>query len=123
MLTLVSCSEAAGQQNLPSQIIGSWKGTNEEGRPVRIEFTSDGEYLVSVDNNTLTVNIMESGAIKYKILNDSIPLRIALYGEKDQASFGQLVAEFPSGDQLELIPLDDEELQEMKDLGIRLMRF
>lgn len=120
-LCTVGIASAAMSQNDQS-LVGVWEGTNRQGNAIKIEFSQDGYYFLTVDGNGLTTSIQDAGQVKYAVESKQPPFRIKLFGEKDHSSFGNLDADFGENGQLELTQIVEESAFSPRESDVVLKR-
>ena len=92
----------------PPPIVGVWQGVNNQGSPVRIEFSEDGRYALQIGGKTLISPKTEDNLVTYTVTPHPVHLQIALVDATDQVILGELIAGFPEKDRLQLTVITTE---------------
>lgn len=107
---LLSCN--SNQQN---EIVGSWTGSNDNGHNVKIEFTKNGEYHLSlISEDGSKTQLSDFSIINYRFDDQKDPSEITLFDGESKQEFAKLKASFPSQNKLALT-LFDVSLNEKMD--------
>ena len=95
--------------DLGGQIVGVWHGTSGTGQEIKVEFSEEGNYNLTLNGQNLTADTGEFGQIKYELVADQGSMEIRLYDEKTDKEYSRLQATVTSDDKLELVLYVNEE--------------
>ena len=91
-ISLITFSQFAFASN-SHQLNGQWVATDDKGNEILIEFSSNGEYHLWVNGESLTADIVDYGQIKYSVVVKGKTMTINLFDEERSKAFANLKAE------------------------------
>ena len=111
---LLTCS-----RHTTPDIVGQWQGIDEAGNHIRIAFTQQGEYHLSVNQNPLIGS--DNQPLKYQLAPQGECLEVLLFEQESDIEhdrISRLQANFITRRQMRLVPKQEAEAGQ----GIQLTR-